>query len=156
MSATTLNRPKPAANANRGPLLVLGGIAMFGLLAFVGRDHVSPLPSHEASAMVAQLDLRFVDRADGGVGVLNAADGSTVTVIAPGQDNFVRATMRGLARQRAREDVGAELPFRLTAWADGRLTLQDPGTGRAVELESFGATNEANFARMLKLPGAAS
>ncbi len=30
-------------------------------------------------------------------------------------------------------------PFHLSAWRDGRLTLDDPATGRHVELEAFGA-----------------
>ena len=38
------------------------------------------------------------------------------------------------------------------AVADGRLTLVDPGTGRRVDLESFGPTNSAVFAQLLPTP----
>ncbi len=45
------------------------------------------------------------------------------------------------------------MPFRLSAWSDGRLTLEDPATGRAVDLEAFGPTNEATFVRLLPISG---
>jgi putative photosynthetic complex assembly protein len=87
------------------------------------------------------------------VGVINAETGKTIEVIPAGQGNFVRALMRGLARQRVREGIGAEVAFILTSWEDGRLTLEDPGTHRVVELEAFGATNREDFARMLTKSG---
>ncbi|NBT80006.1 MAG: photosynthetic complex assembly protein PuhC, partial [Betaproteobacteria bacterium] len=34
---------------------------------------------------------------------------------------------------------------------DGRLTLIDPSTGRTIDLESFGAINANNFARLLRV-----
>ncbi|MBC7781542.1 MAG: photosynthetic complex assembly protein PuhC, partial [Proteobacteria bacterium] len=33
--------------------------------------------------------------------------------------------------------------------ADGRLTLADPATGQRIDLESFGPTNAAVFARLI-------
>jgi putative photosynthetic complex assembly protein len=62
--------------------------------------------------------------------------------------------MRTLARQRHREDIGAEKPFVLTGWNDGRLTLDDPTTDRRVDLEAFGESNEIVFARLLMTPPA--
>ena len=54
-----------------------------------------------------------------------------------------------LARLRHREGVGPDPSFRLTAWRDGRLTLDDPTTGSRLDLEAFGTTNEGAFARLL-------
>jgi putative photosynthetic complex assembly protein len=138
----------------RGPLALIGFLVVAAGVATVAGPYIHPVATHAPSEIVVTRDLRFVDRDDGGVGVINVADGSTVAVIPAGGENFVRATMRGLARQRAREGISAEVPFRLTAWADDRLSLVDLGTHRSVELESFGPTNEANFARFLPLPGA--
>ena len=70
-----------------------------------------------------------------------------------GANGFLRGTLRGLARERKRQGVGAEQPFRLIGRADGRLTLEDPATGRRVDLESFGPTNAAVFAQMLMAKG---
>jgi len=154
-TAETMPQTGPKRSWMRGPLVLVGGLAAIACLAAVAGPYVHPVQSHDASVVVATRDLRFVDRADGGVGILDATDGSTVAVIPAGAENFVRATMRGLARARLQAGLSAEPPFRLTAWADDRLTLADTATGRTLELESFGQTNEADFARLLNLPGAA-
>ena len=49
----------------------------------------------------------------------------------------------------SRLGLGAEQPFQLIGRTDGRLTLADPATGQRVDLESFGPTNVAVFARFL-------
>lgn len=69
--------------------------------------------------------------------------------IAPGTNGFLRSAMRGLVRERKRQGLGAEQPFELLGRADGRLTLVDPGTGRRIDLESFGPSNAAVFVRLL-------
>jgi putative photosynthetic complex assembly protein len=117
---------------------------------FIGLDTFPPTAPAAASR-----DLRFEDRPDGSVAVVDASDGKLVDVLAPGTNGFVRATLRGLARERKLEDVGQTTPFRLTGYADGRLTLEDPGTGRRVDLEAFGHTNLLAFARLLTLRSAA-
>jgi putative photosynthetic complex assembly protein len=103
---------------------------------------------HAPSTPVAERDLLFEDRADGAVVVYNAHDDQEIKV-ETGQNGFLRGTLRGLARARHAEGIGANQPFRLTAWADGRLTLDDPSTGRHIELVAFGPDNEAVFARLL-------
>lgn len=106
-------------------------------------------PVHGQSLRTRQI--QFSDRADGGVDVTDSATGQVLEAMTPNSNNFVRATMRGLVRQRIREGVGPETPFRLTAWVDGGLTLEDPATNRHVELEAFGAVNAQDFARILQL-----
>lgn len=105
-----------------------------------------------ASAPVETRDFRFVDEANGGVGIYEGD--AQIEVLAPGTNGFVRGAMRGLARERRRQAFGAETPFRLTRWADGRLSLEDPTTGRRIDLEAFGATNAGVFARLMTAPGA--
>lgn len=124
--------------------LVVGTVVLAALarLTGVGTVHVPP------SAPVASLDLRFTDEADGSVGVWNAAGGRAGS-FAPGTNGFARGVLRGLARERHRESIGTAPPFRLTRWADGRLTLDDPATRRHVDLDVFGPTNVAAFARLI-------
>jgi len=129
-------------------LFAVGGmLAMVTVVAGLSRleGGVTEVPH---STPVLQRDLRFEDRADGGVTVRDAHDDHVVTVVT-GQAGFLRATMRGLAQQRLRQDADRDVPFRLTEWADGRLTLEDPTTHRAVEMEAFGITNEEVFAALL-------
>lgn len=101
------------------------------------------------AAAVMSRDFRFEDRQDGGIAVYDARDGRLVEVVAPGTNGFLRGTLRGLARERKRSGIGAAEPFRLTGKADGRLTLDDPSTGRRVDLEAFGPTNAGVFAALL-------
>jgi putative photosynthetic complex assembly protein len=98
---------------------------------------------------VAQRDLRFVDRADGAVVVYEAPSGDLVEVLEPGTNGFLRGALRGLARERKRQAIAAEPPFRLMRGADGTLTLADPTTGRQIWLAAFGPTNAAAFARLM-------
>jgi putative photosynthetic complex assembly protein len=106
--------------------------------------------SAPTAAPVMSRELLFRDRADGAVLVYDARDTSApIQVIAPETNGFLRGTMRGLARQRIRQDADRDVPFRLTQWADNRLTLEDPTTHRRVDLEAFGETNELVFARLL-------
>jgi putative photosynthetic complex assembly protein len=125
---------------------VLGGSI---LLAAVGRI-TGAANSEPTAPMVASRALLFEDRPNGAVAVFDAADQSApIAIVAPETNGFLRATMRGLARQRLRQDASRATPFQLTEWADGRLTLEDPTTGRKVEMEAFGITNEEAFARLL-------
>jgi putative photosynthetic complex assembly protein len=41
------------------------------------------------------------------------------------------------------------VPFTLTRWENGGLTLADPVTGRSVEVSSFGPDNRAVYANLL-------
>jgi putative photosynthetic complex assembly protein len=80
-------------------------------------------------------------------------DDRLVDTLQPGTNGFVRGVLRGLVRERRADHVGAAPPFRLTRWADGRLSLDDPSTGRHVDLEVFGPTNAGAFAQILVASG---
>jgi len=146
----------------RAALWGAAGVIGFALIATVGvRIGVLPQVANpqamraEASIQpVSQLDLRFLDRADGAV-VVQTLDGVTVATVLPASEQgFVRGVMRGLARERRLENVGVEAPFRLALWEDNGLTLTDLATGRQIELGAFGTTNRAAFAAMLPTAGA--
>lgn len=139
-------RPK----RSRWPMAAAFGLAL-ACVAVVGASRLAgaagPTGRVEA-AVVASAELRFIDRADGSIAVVDAGDGRLVERIT-GQSGFVRGTLRGLARERKREGLGADPPFSLVARTDGSLTLLDASTGRRVELESFGPSNTVEFARLL-------
>ena len=131
-------------------LIILGSVMVFSIL-LAGFGHAGKgSDSTPTAAAVNTRDLVFRDRADGAVLVYDAkSEAAPIDVVAPATNGFLRATMRGLARQRLRQDADHEVPFRLTQWADGRLTLEDPTTGRRVEMEAFGIDNEKVFAALL-------
>jgi putative photosynthetic complex assembly protein len=132
----------------RGALLGVGlcvGIALLGAIA--GRLE-GPRPG-PVSTPEATRSLRFADMPDGAVGVFDAANGATVAMLPRGSNNFIRAMLRAVVHERRDTTPDLTSPLALTRWKDGRLTLVDSADGRIVELEAFGSTNEADFARLL-------
>lgn len=146
MSESSFDR----GNAPRGPLLAAAALVIIALLtvAAVRITGVGIVKVADAAA-VSTRDFRFEDRPDGSIAVIDPADSRVVETVAPGTNGFLRSTLRGLARERKRQGIGAEPSFRLIGRADGRLTLEDPATGRRVDLESFGPTNAAVFAQLM-------
>lgn len=149
----------------RGTLRLAGAIALFALCATsIARiAHIPPAASpvllrQEAHiAPVKSRDLRFIDRADGAVVILDAGKGGTASIIEPGQQTgFIRGVMRGLARDRHMRGIGNGPPFTLTLWRDGELSLTDTATGRSIEMTAFGSTNRASFAALLDAKGVRS
>lgn len=99
--------------------------------------------------------LRFADQEDGTVLIEDAGDGATIARIGREDGGFIRGVMRGLARERRMNGIGAEPPFRLTLWRSGELSLTDTETGRIIELGAFGPDNRAAFVRLLEPGGEA-
>ncbi|MFO1337396.1 MAG: photosynthetic complex assembly protein PuhC [Burkholderiaceae bacterium] len=146
---TALRDPSPSL-----PLAAIGALVLVTLVgvSLVRLEGVSAAQAEASPAVQVRL-LRFDDRADGGIDVRDAASGQAIDEVAPGTNGFLRSALRGLVRERKRSGIGAEPPFRLAALADGRLLLEDPGTGRFIDLRSFGATNAGAFARLLPPAG---
>ncbi len=137
-----------AETVPRTPLLGLGVLVAAALLS-VATVRLSGTPIHQPdAAAVATRHFAFEDRRDGGVAVVDV-DQQRIVEVVHGEAGFLRGALRALARERAKRGVGPEAPFDLIARADGRLTLVDPSTGERLDLESFGPTNAAVFARLL-------
>ena len=136
--------PRGALRAAVAVVIIAIGSAGFARISGLGR---SEMP---ASTPVEQRALLFEDRSDGAVLVRDAAGKGVVDVIQPGAFGFVRVAMRGMARDRKIHGVGAEQPFMLTRWADRRVTLDDPETGRRLDLAAFGRVNGEAFERLLE------
>lgn len=139
------DRPFP-----RGALV--GAAVMVGMaltLATIVRLSGMDISSMPPAAPVAVRYLQFVDRADGAVAVFDARRNLQIELLQPGTNGFVRATMRNFARERRSYGIGSDMPFKLAASADGRLVLEDPATGRQIDLEAFGPTNAGVFASFL-------
>ncbi|MCU0837399.1 MAG: putative photosynthetic complex assembly protein PuhC [Rhodospirillales bacterium] len=126
-------------------LLLAFAVALAGAGRLTGTGTVTlPAASAEQSRQ-----LRFADRGDGAVVVIDTEASREIEVLAPGHDNFIRGVMRSLVRERTAHGVSQDLPFVLSRDADHRLLLSDPSTGRVIGLDAFGSTNAAAFARLL-------
>jgi putative photosynthetic complex assembly protein len=140
MASQVRDRAFPAA-----PLYgVVGLLAVTIVIAMIGGTRTP-----EAATALQQRQLVFEDRADGAVTVRDPDAESAIAVLDPGTNGFIRAALRGMARERMRESYGPDVPFRLVAWDDGRLTLDDPTTGRRIDIKAFGHTQTEAFTRFL-------
>ncbi len=149
-----MNRPPPdpaPAYITRTGLGIIAAVAI-GTIALVGGAKLNGLKDNTDPAYeVTQVrELRFLDGPGGTVLIIDARTGDTVSTIAPGSNGFLRATMRGLVRQRQIKGIGSEPPFRLVHYVSGHVSVIDPETGASVALDAFGQTNAAVFSRLLK------
>jgi putative photosynthetic complex assembly protein len=148
MSAPTSPATLAPDSFPRWVLLCAGGILAFSLIS-VGLVRITGNgPDQRAAPVTVERSLRFEDRSDGGVSVIDGSSGALLTVL-QGEQGFVRGALRALSRERYARGLGSQQPFQLIARSDGRLTLLDPATGERIDLESFGPTNAGAFARLL-------
>jgi len=133
-------------------LLVAAAVLLLVTLAGVSMVRLSDtqIRSPDASP-VATRSLRFEDRADGSVAIIDAKSGQEVERV-QGEAGFLRGALRALARERRKRELGPEAAFELVGRADGRMTLVDPATGERIDLDSFGPTNAGSFVRLLAPP----
>ena len=129
-----------------GKMLIADVIIIVLLLVFINSRDLSTVREPDASP-VKVLQLRFEDRPDGSIAVIDYKSGKQIEAV-QGEAGFVRGTLRGLAQERKRRGLDSGPPFELIYRTDGRLTLSDTATGRLVDLESFGPTNAGTFFRL--------
>ena len=83
-------------------------------------------------------------------GVYAARDGRRIAALSSRGDDFLPSLVEKLRQERTLRGVTGDSPFRLMRWSDGRVSLEDPATGRELNLEAFGSVNEANAARLIE------
>lgn len=153
MNTTTLPARPMTRQRDTFPQWVLycaGGILAFALVS-VGLVRITGNgPDQRAAAATVERALRFEDQSDHSVRVSDGRTGEPLTVLY-GEQGFVRGVLRALSRERHARGIGSAPPFTLVARVDGRITLMDPVTGERVDLDSFGPTNTAEFARFLAM-----
>lgn len=135
--------PRPA-------LWALFGLVAFSLLAVVVAQAFGYKAGQvPAESVIEQRELRFSDGEAGMVYIWDAGQDVLMGSILPGNENFIRGVLRSFARERRSRGISDQEPFRLARHSDGRLTIEDPTTGRLIDLQAFGATNSGAFARLL-------
>lgn len=148
---------KDEITVHRAPLILMGGIVAISLaltasvtFGLLPRQSV-PAEARAAAGVKPAVErtLRFFDEPDGTVRVEDGATAEVLGRFGQGEGGFIRATVRSLVHQRRIRGQGAEVPFTLTQWDNGGLTLADPVTGRSVEVSSFGPDNRAVYQGLL-------
>jgi putative photosynthetic complex assembly protein len=132
----------------RGLLVAAAALVLVSLFSVAAvRLSGTEIRSPDASPVLSR-SLRFEDRVDGSVAVIDGKTGAELERV-QGEAGFLRGALRALARERRLRDLGPEAAFELVGRADGRLTLLDPATGGRIDLDSFGPTNAGSFVRLL-------
>jgi putative photosynthetic complex assembly protein len=150
MSEAAANRMVP-----QGAIIGAAALIAFSLLAAgVGRLTGMGAVHTDHLSAVRTLSFRFEDRTDGGIAVIAPETGATIGVVPAGTDGFVRTVLRSLAFDRQRHGVGAGPAFIVATWSDGRSTIDDPTTGRRVDLAAFGDANMKAFEHLVAMRGA--
>ncbi|MBS0579144.1 MAG: photosynthetic complex assembly protein PuhC [Proteobacteria bacterium] len=145
-----MSEPFADSRFPRGALIGAGtmvGVTL--LMVLIVRVSGADIRSFPPPKLLVQRELTFRDLPDGGVAVYDVTQSAPIQVLPPRSNGFLRATMRNLVHERRANGIGPESPFRLAASVDGRLILQDPTTGRSIDLEAFGPTNAGVFASLL-------
>ena len=148
MADITIQRYIPRGALVGAGLLLAATIALAGITHATNAQHIALAPTHA----VASIDLAFRDLPDGGVAVTEGGSGRAVATVAPESGHFLRGIMRALVFGHRRAGEQGQTAFRLTRWADGRLSIADPVTAESFDLEAFGSTNAEVFARFLDAP----
>ena len=119
-----------------------------GLAAGARQAHLTAAVQPSPPALESR-DIRFADRPDGAIAIIDSATGREISLVPPRSNGFIRGVLRGMFRTRKLESLGHDGWFRLARESDGRLSLLDPQTNRRIDLDSFGPTNSAAFAQLL-------
>ena len=142
-------RPPQKPRSQRPALLAVAALLSVAIVAVaLGRGQETE-PQTPVAHPVQRLAFHAEDQPDGAIDLRAAESGTLVARIEPGQDGFIRGTLRGLAQARQREGLSREPPFTLTRFDNGTLSLEDGATGRNVPLLAFGPSNAKAFARLL-------
>ncbi len=147
----------------RGALLGATGLVALSIFG-VGINQIvkfSAPPGQSAEASLGPVrqarDLKFVDEG-GGVtafgGAVAVYDVATEAFIGnlTATDGFIRVVLNSLKFERTKLAIPGANVFRLVERVGGHLTLEDPATGRSVNLGAFGPDNRAVFFKFLPVP----
>ena len=144
MMAVTHSFPRlPLAGAIALVCITLGSVGVARL------SGTSPHIVIRTDAPIETRLLRFEDRKDGSVGIIDDLTSAEVAIAAPGTNGFLRGTLRGLMRSRKLKEVNFNEPFRLERYANGQLMLVDIASQKNISLDAFGPSNAAVFGAFL-------
>jgi putative photosynthetic complex assembly protein len=145
--------PQPRKRLTWRTWLAYAAAVAFVALGVFGphlRGDVGPSDADKPRTLVESRDIWFEINDDGNVVVNDAADNSRVFLLEGDQHGFLRGMVRAFAHDRKVAGAGAEKPYRLEIFSDGRLTLTDLVTKRVIILNAFGPDNIAKFTMFFK------
>lgn len=151
MAAPQTRFRRPDHNDLIPPVLTRAMVALaLAALALVAYARLTDRPLvgvPQAAEVVQERSIRLIADRGPGMTVTDAATGAVLLQAENG--GFITAVHTALRHNRGRHDLAADLPVRLVAYANGRLTLHDDLTGWSVEMGSFDNGSRAAFQRLM-------
>jgi putative photosynthetic complex assembly protein len=140
------------------PLIPLIGagllVALAATVAVTARYSGRGASREAVSIAVDQRSIRFVPEADGSLSVVDVPTGQVAIRLESKNNGFIFGMLRGAAHKRHVAHIDSLVPYALTRWRDGQVTLDDPTTGMHVAINSFGPTQIASFEQLFGRPPA--
>jgi putative photosynthetic complex assembly protein len=138
----------------RGVLFAAAALIVFSIgVAALSSQHTREVAAEGGAPVINAAQVRFEDRKDGAIAMLDAATGRELSVVPPNSNGFIRGVLRGMMRSRKLESLGRDATFRLARHQDGRLSIEDQQTHRSIDLGAFGPTNLAAFETLFAAAG---
>lgn len=146
MSHTTA----PMNFTSRPFILSVSALVVASLIAIGVGTWMRPAAEPLREAPRVSLELRMVTAPGTDiVTVLDNATGREIDRLAGDQSGFLRTMIRVIRRDLGPVQDINSIPFRIEAWHDHRVTLEDLASGRRIDLRAFGPTNAEVFIRWL-------
>lgn len=154
LSPATIARQPGLRRTDQNDMIPIGLIrAMFGLAAasllLVGYASWTDRPLVAVPPAAPALSEHQIILVGGGAQAVSVLDTERNTVADLPHGGFITVIQNGLQRERGLHGLSPELPIRVVAYANGRLTVHDDHTGWRVELGAFGDDNRAAFERLI-------
>ncbi len=151
MSATVGNAfTRTSSSAPRRRRVALPPLIALGFGAVVGLLLLTPGRPDDPATVLQSRTLHVTTAADGTVDLTDTRTGALAGHIPGEGDSFIRGVLHSTERMRKMHDIDQNAPYRLVAMSNGRLVLEDLGSGLQVDLEAFGQGNAGAFADLLE------
>ncbi len=140
----------PMNFTSRPFILSVSGLVLASLISIGIGTWMRPAAEPVREVPRISLELRMLTAPEGDVvTVLDNSSGREIDRLVGDQSGFLRTMIRVIRRDLGPiEDVNS-IPFRIEAWHDHRVTLEDLASGRRIDLRDFGPTNAEVFIRWL-------
>jgi putative photosynthetic complex assembly protein len=128
----------------------LGMLAVLAfLLALLAQTTGIGAAKTDHGQAVATYDVTMMEAEDGTVALRSAKDGAVLVGFDRGRGGFLRNSIRAFSLKRRQLNVAPEVPFTVTRWESGHITMTDIGTGHQIPVDAFGPTVTAMFAPLV-------
>lgn len=138
-----------------GFFVFVAGIVALGVYIMLTTERITEegggvLQEDAAVPMVLSRDVTFVKREDFSLDVYDVNTGALIENVVAKRDPFLQSVIDKYGRDRKKQGVGPEEPYRLMLMADGRVSFVDLRTDNKIhDVRNFGTGNSKPFFRIL-------